>query len=152
MVASVAAYIQIIPGTGMIIGQDIGATIDEQLHEHSPELGLVLKDLVQNLTPILTGALISDITYEAYPDPGGFGQSDLVLIFSETLAQEAFWKRVYVAYQEGGLLGLPTYTNNPHEMFWETASGAGLDFVKLWATMYVQVAIDMCVIGVGVPV
>ena len=147
-----AAYVDIIPGTGFILGQDLGATIDEQLHEHSPELGLALRDFVQELTPILTGALISDMSYEAYPDPGGGGQTDLVYIYSETLAQEAFWHRVYVAYQEGGPLGLPTYTNAPHEMFWETASGAGLDFTKTWAETYIQVAIDMCIIGIGVPI
>lgn len=143
-------YVEIIPGTGFILGQDISATIDEQLHEGSPELGLALKDFVQELTPILTGALLMDISFEAYPDPGGPG-SDLVLIYAETIAQEAFWNRIYVQFQEGGPLGEHTYTNDPHEMFFETSRGAGLDFVRIWAEARVQMAVDLCLAGAGVP-
>jgi hypothetical protein len=142
------AYIDIVAGTGMIMGQDIWGTIDEQLHEATPELGLGLQDLIRELTPIRTGALLMDISFEAYTDPG---DSDLVWMYPEDTAQEAFWNRIYVQYQEGGPLGEHTYTNDPHEMFYETATGAGLDFTKSWAELHIQEAIDLCMAGAGVP-
>ena len=148
-----AASIEIVAGTGGIINTDIWATIDERLHEDTPTLGKGLVDFVDELTPIRTGALIMDITYEAYTSPGGYGMegSDLVYIYAEGLAQQAYWHRIYVQYQEGGPLGEPTYTNDPHEMFYETAGGAGRDFSEAWALKNVQEALDMCVGGAGVP-
>lgn len=147
------AVLDIIAGTGMIMQDDIWGTIDEQLHEHSPELGDELVPMVRDLTPILTGALISDITYEAYPDPAGFdmGESDLVLVYAEDIAQQAFWHRVYVLFQEGGALGLPTYTNAPHEMFYKTATEDGLAATYLWAEKWIGYAAFLCVGGAGVP-
>jgi hypothetical protein len=146
-VAIVASpYIGIIAGTGGIMKVDIWATIDEQLHEHTVELGLGLQDMVRELTPILTGALIMDIAYEAYTDG-----PDLAYIYAEDIAQEAFWNRVYAQYQEGGPLGEHTYTNDPHEMFYETAVGAGNDYAQAWAALYVNEALALCVAGAGVP-
>lgn len=145
-----AAYVEIIAGTGMLTKCDLWGTIDEQLHEHSPELGAELQAYVRNLTPIRTGALVMDIAVEAYPDPGGAG-SDLVYVYAEDIAQEAFWNRVYVAYQEGGPLGLHTYTNDPHQMFYDTATGDGLALTEVWALTYITLAETMCLGGAGVP-
>lgn len=144
--------IDIIAGTGQIIGTDVWATVDEQLHDHSPELGEGLRDLVRAKTPVDSGSLLSDITYEAYPDPGGAGmESDLVWVYAETIQQEAYWNRVYVQYQEGGVLGQSTYTNAPHEMFFSTASTDGLEMAAEWATTWVDYADLLCVSGAGVP-
>jgi hypothetical protein len=146
-------YVEIIPGTGYIMGMDIWATIDEQLHAHSPELGQTLVPLVQDITPVRTGALQSSVTYEAYPDPQGYGagQSDLVFVYAEDAEQLAAWKRVYVQYQEGPPLGLRTYTNPPRQMFLQTAQGMGYTETADWAVHYVQTALDMCAGGAGVP-
>ena len=143
---AIEGYVSVIAGTGGIIGQDIWATIDERLHEHTTELGLGLQEMVRELTPILTGALIMDISYEAYA-----GGDDLVWVYAEDIAQEAFWNRIYVQYQEGGPLGEPTYTNDPHEMFLETAQGAGADYAQTWAELYVAEALGLCAIGAGLP-
>jgi hypothetical protein len=75
-----------------------------------------------------------------------------VLVYAENIAQEAFWNRVYVQYQEGGLLGTSTYTNDPHEMFFRTAVGDGLALTEAWAEMCVAEAIGFSVAGTGVPI
>lgn len=143
------AYIDIIAGTAGIIGMDVNATIDEVLHDHSDELGQTLADLVKAKTPVDTGALESDITFENYPDPGG---DDLVYIYSETGEQIQAWDRVYVEYQEGGPLGMATYTNDPRLMFLDTAQGDGVVATEAWAQLYIQEALDMCVGGAGIPI
>lgn len=144
----VESFVEIIAGTGGILDVDIWGTIDERLHEHTPELGLGLQDMVRELTPIRTGALIMDISFEAYTDPGG---DDLVWVYAEDTAQEAFWNRIYVQYQEGGPLGEATYTNDPREMFFETATGAGMEYAQGWALLYINEALMMVGGGAGVP-
>jgi len=145
--------VEIIAGTGLIIHVDLWATIDEQLHEHTPELGLGLQELVIQRTPFLTGALQADIQYEAYESPGGYGMegSDLVYVYAANMEQLLAWARIYAPYQEGGPLGLPTYTNDPREMFYLTAKTDGLALVETWGNYYVNVALGMCAMGVGVP-
>jgi hypothetical protein len=147
------AGISIIAGTGMIMGADVWATIDEQLHDHTPEIGEDLRTLVRAKTPILTGALFIDMSYEAYTNPQGYGagESDLVWIYSEEIEQQAFWDRIYVQYQEGGALGEHTFTNAPREMFFKTASTDGLAEVIMWAEKWVSYANLLCVSGAGVP-
>lgn len=147
------ANVEIIPGTGFIMGMDIWATIDEQLHEHSPELGATLAYLVEDLTPVLTGALQSSISHEDYPDPQGYGvgESDLTWIYAADAPQLAAWNRIYVAYQEGPPLGLSTYTNPPRQMFLTVGEGEGVVQSEEWAVRYCQLALDMCAGGAGVP-
>lgn len=140
-------YVQFIAGTGGIVGQDVWATIDRELHIHSPELAKEMQLLVQNLTPIRTGALLMDIAYDAYLTEGF---PEIAWVYAETIAQQAFWNRVYVQYQEGGPLGEHTYTNDPHEMFFDTANGDGLDLVYAWAGPIIQDALYQCSIGTGV--
>jgi hypothetical protein len=134
----VSGYVEIIAGTGSIIKSDMWGTINKNLHERAPELGKAIQDYVDELTPIRTGALIMDITFVTYPEDN----KDIVLVYAENIAQQAFWNRIYVQYQEGGPLGEHTYTNDPHEMFFETARGAGLDFTNTWAEKVVLDSMD----------
>lgn len=146
------ATIEFIPGTGMIVTEDIWANIDVSLHGHSPELGTTLQTFVRALTPIRTGALLQDIA--SFPNTVamgvGGGESTLVLVTAEDVAQEAYWHRYYAPYQEGGELGLPTYTNAPHEMFFLTATTDGLDEVMFWAMDYIDEALRLSAVGGGV--
>lgn len=134
-------------------GMDKWATIDEQLHEHTPDLGALLVPLVQAKTPVLTGALQSDMTYEAYtnPEEPGMDEEDLVYVFAEGAQQMSAWQRIYVQYQEGGPLGLPTYTNPPREMFLTTAETDGLEATTEWAITWIEYANLLCLSGAGVP-
>lgn len=148
----VVAGIGIVPGTGAIINENIWANIDIQLHSHSPELGVTLQAMVRDITPILTGALLSDITSlpEISPQGLGGGESTLVLVVAEDVAQQAFWNRYYAPYQEGGILGLPTYTNPAREMFFTTAVTDGLDATLVWAETYINEALIISAMGGGV--
>lgn len=141
--------VEIIAGTGGILRANIGATIDEQLHEHTPQLGEVLVELVQAKTPVRRHALIEDVAFEAYPDPG---DSELVFVYAGEEHQLGAWHRVYAQYQEGPPMGLDTYTNPPRHMFAGTAEGDGVGFVEDWAVTYVQLALDMCAGGAGVSI
>lgn len=135
-------------------GQNKGATIAEQLHEHTPDLGDVLVPLVQDKTPMLTGALQSDMTYEAYTDAMSSpdeGDDDLVYVYASGSSQIAAWSRIYVQYQEGGPLGLPTYTNPPREMFLNTAETDGLAATTEWAVEWIDYANLLCLSGAGIP-
>lgn len=145
--------VEIIAGTGMIMGVDMWGTIDEQLHEHSPELGEELRDLVREKTPILTGALVMDMSFEAYPDPQGMtgGEDDLVWVYADETMQQAFWQRVYVQYQEGAPLGEHTFTNDAREMFYMTAIADGLAATQVWALKTIFLANELIISGAGVP-
>lgn len=144
----ITGSIDLIAGTSFIIGQDIWATVDEQLHDGTDIIGPEMRDLVKQLTPVLSGSLQMDISYEAYPD---VGNEDLVYIYAEDTAQEAYWNRIYVQYQEGGQLGEETYTNPPREMFMKVAEGDGIDVVASWALDMVERAILLCESGAGIP-
>lgn len=149
----IVAGINIIPGTGQIIGQDLWATIEHELRGHASELGKALKDQVHTKTPVLSGSLQDDLTFSATDAPGGYalGPDDLVYVYAEGVEQQAYWNRIYVQYVEGGPLGMPTWTNPPREVFYETAMGEGLDTTTVWADIYVQEALDLCAFGMGVP-
>lgn len=134
---------------GNIAGQNIWATIDEQLHDHSPELGEILKQLVKDKTPVDTGALESSIDFDAYTSTG---DADLVWVYADEGPQIATWNRVYVEYQEGPPMGLSTYTNNPRLMFMITSETDGQDATLVWAMQWVNYAITLCLSGAGIPI
>jgi hypothetical protein len=144
-----AGSVSIIAGTGGIIGQDIDATIKRQMHDGAPALGEDLSLMVKMVTPVLSGSLLMDISFDTSEI---YGPDDIVLVYAESTEQQAYWNRIYVPYVEGDPLGLPTYTNDPRLIFLGTAEGAGLDLVKTWAMLNVNIAISLCLIGAGVPI
>ena len=146
--SSVLASVTVLAGTGFIMGQNIWRTIDDQLHAHSDEIAEIIRFMVEDKTPVLTGALKSDIIADSYPDTG---DNDLAWITSANAEQVIVWNRIYVEYQEGGALGLPTYTNDPRLMFMDTAENDGPVACEVWAEKTIQYALDMCVMGVGLP-
>ncbi len=143
-----AGSISLIAGTGGILFCDIGATVKEQLHDQANLLGRTLEEIVRQKTKILTGTLQESIDYEYYP--GSPDYEDLVFIYARDLEQIQEWLRIYVQYQEGGLLGDPTYTNSPREMFMSTASVEGPDEVEKWGEATIQYALLLCASGAGV--
>ncbi len=113
--------------------------IEDNMHNRANEIGGTLKGMVQEKTPILTGGLLQDITYEV-----GSGK-DIVTIYPDTQGQEAMWGRVYVQYQEGPPMGENTYTNPPRLMFQETADTDGYAAVVVWATEVVNTTTDQLI-------
>jgi hypothetical protein len=126
----------------------VDPVLNHELHAKAPELGVILGGLVQDKTPVLTGSLRDDVTYEA-----AYSDSDpqLVLIYTSGVHQTETYKRAYVTYQEGPPLGEHTYTNPPRQMFLLTAEGDGRDAVEIWAQFVVQDAIAMTGLGAGAP-
>ena len=109
-----------------------------RLHDGSDELGQLLLYKVSSRTPVDTGALLSDEYYVAHPahdDP----------IIAEVLAgtenQMEQWGREYDVYQEGGALGLQTYTNAPHEMFGKVLTDDIPD-IETWGVKWLQGSLD----------
>lgn len=146
------AGVNIIAGTGLMMDSSLWGTIERELKLNSNQIGEVIKVMVEDKTPILSGSLQSDIVYSSTETPGSvtLGSEDLVYIYAEGTAQEAYWNRIYVPYVEGGLLGLPTYTNDPRLIFASTAEGDGLDATTLWAQIHVDEAVAMWEVGAGV--
>lgn len=145
-----AGLVEIMPDTGGIIGQDIDATLNMILHDETQLsiLGLGLQILVQDKTPVDTGALFDSIQYESQTD---VDDPELLTVFADEGPQIMEWSRVYVEYQEGGILGTATYTNPPHEMFELTSEGDGVYFTEGWALDAIGLGLAMCIAGAGVP-
>lgn len=113
-----------------ILKQDFRQALADQMSLTTPILSETLKQLVKDKTRVDTGALSEDIE-AGYRQPGpNFGL--LAEVFTGTENQLEWWNRIYVAYQEGGVLGKPTYTNPPRLMFYDTAMGDGLTAVLTW--------------------
>jgi hypothetical protein len=100
------------PGGESWFGQDWHKTIIEELFRATDELGRLEQYNVSARTPVDTGALLADVQYTAYSSG-----TTLVDVFADDEEQLAEYNRVYALYQEGGALGLSTYTNAPREMF-----------------------------------
>jgi hypothetical protein len=62
-------------------------------------------------TPVRTGALLADVTGET-----NVTSDILSYVYFDTANQLDEYNRVYVQYQEGGILGASTYTNPPRLM------------------------------------
>lgn len=119
------------------------------LRAASPELAKLLQGRVEDRTPVRTGALKEDIGSKAYTsEVSGSRRVKLVDVFCGEEWQLGEWKRVYAAYQEGGVLGLPTYTNGPHEMF-ARISTDDTALIQAWADKAVQSGLDELTSGVG---
>lgn len=138
-----ATFLDIIPGTGQIVGQDLYGTIKQQLHTHAPELKENEVTLIMSRTPVLTGALQSDVEGKTYSSG-----NDLVFLYSNEENQIIEWNRVYALYQEGGDLGLSTYTNAPHEMFGQVLT-TDMPLIQEWGNQAAQEAVDLCASGGG---
>lgn len=104
--------------------QDTYKTVMEDLHAGADELGQIEQFNVSERTQVLTGALLSGISYIAHPNPD---DKVLVEVFADVEPQLDEWGRIYDLYQEGGSAGFGTAnmglglgSNNGsgnHEMF-----------------------------------
>jgi hypothetical protein len=101
----------------------------EAYHANAPELTDILVGRVRERTPVLTGALQSSISGIAETN---VDEDVLFYLFADDAPQLEAWGRVYAMYQEGGTLGLPTYTNPPHMMFARVATD-DIDIIQEWA-------------------
>lgn len=142
------SVIELVAGTGKIIGQDIFETINQSLHEGSPELAQMEQQSTQARTPVLTGALQSDVVGIEQTDPSNL---ELALINAANKGQLDEWGRVYDIYVEGGELGAPSPTiHSPAEMFGKILTD-DIAQIEQWAKDWSDKALDLCALGKGVP-
>lgn len=115
---------------------DINAdqVLRENFHNEAFELFKAEKMLIQGRTMVKKGGLVSDIMTEVNPNPN---DSLLGKIYSGTENQIAAWNRVYVEYQEGGALGLETYTNPPRLMYTKVTT-SDMPIIQAWADQTVE--------------
>lgn len=120
-------------------------TVREELHAGSDELGQLLLFKVSARTPVDTAALLSDEYYKAYPNRDS---DNLAFIGVGDENQMDEWGRFYALYQEGGALGLATYTNAPHEMFARILTDDIPD-VEAWGNKWLISAMGRIATGTG---
>ncbi len=145
---STASYIDIAPGTGQIIGQDIWATINQVMHQNTPEVAQMEQASVQQRTPVRTGALQSDVVGIEQTDPD---DDELALINSAQQNELDQYGRVYNVYVEGVPLGHTSPTIlNPAQMYNDILT-SDIPQITNWAQTYAQEALDLCAKGKGVP-
>lgn len=119
----------------------MGGPLLSALRANSPAIALTLINKLRDRTPHNTGALAEDETAQPYTDPvAGARTVNLVKFYTDSSAQLSEWGRVYAAYQEGPPLGLATYTNAPHQMFFLMQS-ADLGDIAAWAEATLDAAI-----------
>lgn len=138
-----------------LLTQDLEGTIKEELHFNAQELVDLEVFNVSSRTPVLTGALLSDVQGIAYLDPN---QKDLAFIFSGIENQLDEYGRIYDLYQEGGSAGYGTAqqglglgSNNGsgnHEMFGRILTDDIPD-IETWGTAACQTALNRCLAGTG---
>lgn len=120
-------------------GQDWWGAVSGALYEGGDELGAIEQFNVSKRTPVDTGALLTDVSYQA---PGtGSGSGLLAYIYADDTNQLDEWNRYYAVYQEGGLLGLSTYTNAPHEMFAQIMT-TDIPAIEEWGEKWAQIGLD----------
>lgn len=118
----------------------------ESLYLGADELGQLEQYNVMARTPVLTGALQSDVSYKVGPK----SDNVIVEVYSDTTNQLDEWGRVYMLYQEGGALGLETYTNDPHEMYARILTD-DLDQIVAWGEGRLNLAAVAVATGKGIP-
>lgn len=117
-----------------LLTRSLATEFRTQLHNDAGLLGGVFVTVIQSKTPVWTGALRDDETFEVNTDVNG---DWLVHVYTDTAEQLAAWNRVYVEYVEGPSLGKWTWTNDPRHMFADTIDYDSKDILESWAEVSV---------------
>jgi hypothetical protein len=117
---------------------EMDASVIRELRLEAPILAADLTLMVQDKTPVLIGALRSDI--HGIPN---LDENTLALIYPTGVEQLLTWGREYVKYQEGPPMGVTTYTNPPRQMFETTATTDGLAYTEAWAEQAILTGIAL---------
>ena len=137
--------------------QDTWKTVQEELYAASDELGQIEQANVSSRTQVLTGALISGISYEPMKSPT---DKVLAFLYADEEPQLDEYGRVYDLYQEGGSngfgsagmgLGLGTNTGSGnHEMFGRMFTD-DISAITQWGEDTLNNATNRLASGKGVP-
>ncbi len=94
-----------------LLTSDLAAEMEDALRANADSLTELEVFNITARTPIRTGALAQDLTGQTNPSA-----DILSYVYFDTENQLDEYDRVYVQYQEGGILGAATYTNPPRLM------------------------------------
>jgi hypothetical protein len=123
-----------------LLSANIAGEMEDALRLHAGELADIEFANVSARTPVRSGALLQDLQEQA-----NVSDSILAYIFYDTTNQLDEYDRVYVQYQEGGILGMATYTNPPRLMIFSALTDDIAD-IEAWGN---QVLNDWVAVLVG---
>ncbi len=135
-------------GAVRFVNQNFNDTILRQVHRDTQGLGDLLYANILERTPVRTGALMSSILEEVNTED--ITNDDLIVFTVDEGPQMGAWNRVYWMYQEGNPLGLSTYTNAPHQMFYKVETD-DLDLINAWIKGSIDSSLDVLAGGNGIP-
>lgn len=137
----------LIASTPWLVGQqDADATIRKELHDGAQELTDMEIDQIRSRAPVDRGGLYASIWGITYLDPD---DRNLSYIYPTDSEQLSAWNRVYAQYVEGGVLGSPTWTNPPREIFIQVTT-TDLPLIEAWAFKFGDQALARLAAGTGV--
>lgn len=113
------------------------------LYAGADELGQLEQFNVMSRTPVLTGALMSDVSYTT----GSPGAGYIVNIYSGTENQLDEWGRVYDIYQEGGILGAGSNSGPANHHMFADIMTVDIAEIQMWGAEWLEKAADAIASG-----
>lgn len=125
--------------------QNWQSTFEDALFEGADELGQIEQFNVMSRTPILTGALISDVSYKV----GSKFSGVIVNVYSGQTNQVEEYNRVYDIYQEGGALGAGSNNGSGNNEMYGRIVTDDVPAIEAWGAKWLQLAADRIATGKG---
>lgn len=122
------------------------ATFEQALFDDADTLGQIEQFNAMSRTPVLTGALVSDVSYRT----GSKSSGVLVEVYSGTMNQIDEYSRVYDIYQEGGILGAGSNSGPANHQMYGQVLTTDIDAIVQWGEAALQRAADAIAAGKGV--
>lgn len=125
--------------------QDWRRTFEDSLFDGADELGQLEQYNVMQRTPVLTGALQSDVSYKVGP------KSDRVIVqvYSDTQNQLDEWNRVYDIYQEGGVLGAGSNNGSGNHQMFAQIMTTDIAEIQMWGAKWLEIGAAKLASGKG---
>ena len=123
-----------------LLTDDLAGEMEDALRAEADTLTQLEVFNISARTPVRTGALLSDITGEDNPST-----DILSYVYFDDTNQLDEYDRVYVQYQEGGILGMATYTNPPRLMV-ASAVTEDIPAIEIWGN---QALADWAAVLIG---
>lgn len=138
-----------LPQSLVFMHQNWNMTLRQDFHNpaYLYDLGNELNDRIHGRTPVDTGALMASEKFQINPDQGS---DELLYLYSDSnVTLNSIWHRAYTTFQEGEPLGLPTYTNDPHEMYY-LVGVEDMDIIESWGASSAGVSLKRIASNRGV--
>lgn len=135
--------ISITDPAGILGGIKWADTYAKALFDGADELGQIEQFNVTSRTPVLTGALAADVSYEVGP----FSDNVIVTVKTDTTNQLDEYGRVYALYIEGGTLGLGSNNGTGDVMMYGQITSTDIPAVQQWGQEQLEKAHALILAG-----